>query len=69
MAKAQTLEESFEKIEGIINMLEDGNTSLEEAFKLYNDGMKLVKNCNAQLDKVEKKIVVLEQEEDTDNGI
>lgn len=63
MAKAQTLEQSFEKLEQIIGNLENGNVSLEDSFKLYNEGMKLIQNCNQQLDKVEKKIVVLNQKE------
>lgn len=63
MAKAQTLEQSFEKLEQIIGSLENGDVSLEDSFKLYNEGMKLIQNCNQQLDKVEKKIVVLNQKE------
>ena len=63
MAKAQTLEQSFVKLEQIIGNLENGDVSLEDSFKLYNEGMKLIQNCNQQLDKVEKKIVVLNQKE------
>lgn len=63
MAKAQTLEQSFEKLEQIIGNLENGDVSLEDSFKLYNEGMKLIQNCNQRLDKVEKKIVVLNQKE------
>ena len=63
MAKAQTLGQSFEKLEQIIGNLENGDVSLEDSFKLYNEGMKLIQNCNQQLDKVEKKIVVLNQKE------
>ena len=63
MAKAQTLEQSFEKLEQSIGNLENGDVSLEDSFKLYNEGMKLIQNCNQQLDKVEKKIVVLNQKE------
>ena len=63
MAKAQTLEQSFEKLEQMIGNLENGDVSLEDSFKLYNEGMKLIQNCNQQLDKVEKKIVVLNQKE------
>ncbi len=63
MVKAQTLEQSFEKLEQIIGNLENGDVSLEDSFKLYNEGMKLIQNCNQQLDKVEKKIVVLNQKE------
>lgn len=60
---AKTLEESFEELSGIIKQLEEEEISLEASFQLYNKGMKLLKNCNDSIDKVEKKIVVLETEE------
>lgn len=63
MAKTQTLEQSFEKLEQIIGSLENGEVSLEDSFKLYNEGVKLIQNCSRQLDKVEKRIVVLNQKE------
>lgn len=63
MAKTQTLEQSFEKLEEIIANLEDENVGLDAAFRLYKEGIKLVENCNKQLDKVEKQIVVLENED------
>ncbi len=69
MAKSITLEESFEKLEAIIDKMEEGNTSLDDTFKLYNDGIKLVKNCNGMLDKVEKKIVIINSGEETEDGI
>lgn len=43
--------------------MKTGDVSLEDSFKLYNEGWKLIQNCNQQLDKVEKKIVVLNQKE------
>ncbi|MFG6392983.1 MAG: exodeoxyribonuclease VII small subunit [Lachnospiraceae bacterium] len=59
-AKKMTLEQSFESLSSIIGQLQDGNLTLEESFKMYEEGMKLVKNCNDALDKVEKKLVIIE---------
>ena len=65
MAKtAKTLEASFEKLEQIIGQLENPEVSLDDSFKLYNAGMKLLKSCNDSIDKVEKKILVLSEEGD-----
>lgn len=64
MAKSQTLEQSFEMLEDIIGKLENSDLTLDESFKIYNEGIKLIKNCNQQLDKVEKQIVVLNSGED-----
>ena len=59
---AKSLEDSFEELEVIIRKLEDEEVSLEESFKLYQDGMKLVKKCNSSIDKVEKELIVISEE-------
>ncbi|WP_455714096.1 exodeoxyribonuclease VII small subunit [Anaerosporobacter sp.] len=67
MAKAaKTLEASFEELELIIGQLENPEVSLDDSFKLYNAGMKLLKSCNDSIDKVEKKILVLSEEGEPD---
>ena len=42
-----------------IEKLEAEDVTLEEAFSAYSAGMKLLKECNAQIDKVEKKVLKL----------
>ncbi|MDO4329245.1 MAG: exodeoxyribonuclease VII small subunit [Lachnospiraceae bacterium] len=59
-----TIEETFEELEGILEMLEDEESSLEESFRYFERGMKLVKSCSAQIDKVEKQIFVLSEDEE-----
>ncbi len=54
-----TIEENFAKIEETIEKLEGEEISLEEAFAAYSEGMKLLKACNDQIDKVEKKVLKL----------
>lgn len=66
MAKIITLEDSFESLEKIIDNLENGQLSLDESFKMYNEGIKLIKNCNIQLDKVEKQIIILDKNGEND---
>ena len=61
MAKAKSLETAFEELDILIEQMENKETSLEESFKIYSSGMKLVKYCNEALDKVEKKLITLEQ--------
>ncbi|KSV59316.1 exodeoxyribonuclease VII small subunit [Acetivibrio ethanolgignens] len=62
MAKTKSLEASMEELEGVLKELEREEISLEDSFRLYNEGMKLLKSCNDMIDKVEKKLVVLEEE-------
>lgn len=57
-----TIEENFEKIEKTIEKLEQEEISLEDAFAAYSEGMKLLKECNDQIDKVEKKVLKLAED-------
>ena len=58
----QTLEELFEGLESVIGTMEQPEVSLEESFQLYRRGMELLKSCNDRLDKIEKKMLVLDDE-------
>lgn len=58
----KSLETSFEELQGIIDKLEDNSCTLEESFRLYSDGMKLLKDCNDAIDKVEKQVILLEEQ-------
>ncbi|HBA96744.1 MAG TPA: exodeoxyribonuclease VII small subunit [Lachnospiraceae bacterium] len=61
-AKKMTLEQSFECLNDIIDQLQGGELTLEESFKKYEEGMKLVKNCSEAIDKVEKKLIVIDRQ-------
>ncbi len=59
--KVLTLEENFKQLEEMIEKLENKEIGLEESFSLYEQGMKLLKQCNDQIDRVEKKVMVMNQ--------
>lgn len=63
MAKKLTLEESFDALDEIIENLQSGELTLEESFKKYEEGMKMIKNCNDAIDKVEKKLEIVKEAE------
>lgn len=56
------LEDNFLKIDEVIEKLEADDISLEDAFLAYSEGMNLLKECNAQIDKVEKKVLKLTED-------
>ncbi len=60
--KQMTIEETFAALDALIDQLESGKGSLEDAFKNYEEGMKLVKSCNEKIEKIEKQILVLNGE-------
>ncbi|MCC8050052.1 MAG: exodeoxyribonuclease VII small subunit [Clostridiales bacterium] len=54
-----SLEASFEKLDGLLERLEDREIPLEEAFTLYQQGVELIRRCNEKIDTVDKKILVM----------
>ena len=56
------LEEIFEKLESTMKKMEEEDISLEESFQLYHQGMDMLKACNDKIDKVEKKMLLLDEE-------
>ncbi|MDE6219525.1 MAG: exodeoxyribonuclease VII small subunit [Lachnospiraceae bacterium] len=66
MAKEQTLDQVFEKLEEMIGKLEQDDISLEESFQLYKEGMKLIQSCNDRIDKVEKEVLKLNENGELD---
>ena len=66
MAKELTLEQMFEKLEESIEKLEREDISLEDSFKIYREGMKLIQTCNEKIDKVEKEVLKLSENGELD---
>ncbi|NLL74079.1 MAG: exodeoxyribonuclease VII small subunit [Clostridiales bacterium] len=60
------LEEAFERLESIIGELEKPDVSLDNSFQLYQEGMKLLKACTESIDKVEKDLIILSEDGETD---
>ncbi len=56
-------EENIEKLDNIANELENGNLSLDESIKKFEEGMKISKDLNDYLDEAEKKITMIINED------
>lgn len=54
-----TFEKAMEKLEKIVSELEEGEVSLDSSLKKYEEGVKLVRICQSNLDKAKKKIETL----------
>lgn len=69
MAKKETFKQSMERLDVIIEALDRNEIELEDAIKLFEEGLQLVKNCDAQLKQFEQRInVLLADEEEEDAG-
>ena len=55
-SKGKSFEQSLEGLEGIVEKLESGELPLDESLTLFEDGVKIYKECKTQLEKAEKKI-------------
>ena len=58
MAK-EKFEDALNKLEKIVSQLEEGEISLEESLKLFEEGIRLSRFCNQKLDEAEKKVEIL----------
>ena len=52
----------FTELDLLAGKLEDRETSLEDSFRLYRQGMELFKLCSEKLDTVEKKMLQLNED-------
>ena len=64
--KKQTLEDAFLQLETVIERLEAEDISLEDSFKAYSEGMELLQFCNAFIDRVEKKVLKMNEDGELD---
>ena len=57
-----SLEEAFAQIEDVIAHLETEEITLEESFREYNRGLRLLQHCNSAIDRVEKKVLQINED-------
>ena len=63
----QRFEEALEQLEAIVDQLEGGDLSLEEALKKFEEGIKLSRFCQRKLNETEQKITTLLTETEIEN--
>ena len=59
-----TIEESLKELDDIVEKLESREISLEESFTMYQKGMEVLKQCSGKIDKVEKKMLKINEDGD-----
>ncbi len=60
-SKPTSFEEAFTRLESVVRRLESGQMSLDQSTSLFEEGMKLAKECNEMLNGAELKIQRLQQ--------
>ena len=60
-SKSIDFEEALASLETLVEAMEDGNLSLEESLKAFEQGIKLTRECQQALDQAEQKVQLLVQ--------
>lgn len=55
----EKFEDALSKLEKIVSRLEEGNISLDESLKLFEEGIRLSRFCNQKLEEAEKRVGIL----------
>ncbi|WP_440904506.1 exodeoxyribonuclease VII small subunit [Catenovulum sp. SX2] len=59
-----SLEESIQELEQLVNVMDDGQQSIEDALKQYERGVALIRASQQKLQQAEQKIKILQQKDD-----
>ena len=54
-----SVEQSFTKLDGMLEQLESEQITLEESFRIYEDGMKMLKSLSEKIETYEKQMQIL----------
>lgn len=65
--KKLNYEASVAELESLVNRLEQGDISLEESLKLYENGVLLTRDCQDALQAAEQKVQMLMQQSGQSN--
>ena len=57
-----TFEEALQRLESIVDRLEEGDLELETALADFEEGVKLTRRCASQLEDAERRVEVLVRE-------
>ncbi len=55
----KTFEDALSRLEEITRDMENGDLSLEDSLKKFDEGIKLAELCNRKLDEAQKKVNIL----------
>ena len=59
---AEKFEDAMKKLEGIVERMENGDMSLNESLKMFEEGVKLTRFCSQELHKAEKRVELLSRD-------
>ena len=64
MTEENSFEQSLQRLDEIVRLLEKGDAPLSESLGLFEEGTGLVKRCTEQLEQAEQRVVQLRKSAD-----
>ncbi|MDD5167754.1 MAG: exodeoxyribonuclease VII small subunit [Syntrophales bacterium] len=68
MAKDK-FEDALSRLEEIVHRMEEGDLSLDESLKAFEEGIKLVRICSKKLEDAQRRIEILTKNEQGDTTV
>jgi exodeoxyribonuclease VII small subunit len=62
-SKSLSFEQQMQRLEKIVEILDDGEVALDQMLELYEEGMQRSQYCREYLEKVEQKITIIQNED------
>lgn len=62
MNESYPFEQSLEKLEALVERMEEGDLTLEESLKNFEEGIRLTRECQQALARAEQKVKLLIEE-------
>jgi exodeoxyribonuclease VII small subunit len=62
-----TYEQAYQELQGIVNLLDEGQQSLEDTINLFERGQALAHRCESLLNQAQKKMRLITEDTDKDN--
>ena len=62
MEEKRNIDELFDEIDSIVEKIGQPDTSLEESFSLYAQGIDRIRTCNERIEQIEKQVMMLDED-------
>lgn len=62
------LQETFKQLDDILKELESSNLDIDKMVKLYEEGMKLTKDCKTKIKEAEQRIKIITDDDELIEG-
>lgn len=62
-SKSPNFEQSLTQLESLVESMEQGDLSLEDSLEAFEKGVKLTRDCQAQLNAAEQKVELLMEQQ------